>query len=491
MAEDITTLQYANTQEANAYALGLEICSVWTAQWHGMDLLDDETNKLVKSLLSHGAIEKRMQNEGGNGYVRWDLLLQERSVVDFSMLVMDDIYYEQSNFLGGETVAFSREEFTAFITRIAALSQDALPQNADILFDLAVRAFAKSEDEQRYTLAAIAETLQSFQANAVTVERRPRPIVMLPGIYGAYAMVSQASRSELLALAEDISALLFGEGSTPIRMPDDQTPGTRTSIQSITNALYALSDTLAGILPGEMPPMEYREVYDYARNLVSRQIDIDLGTARLYLEWSPSQENNQAVYIAIASGDAKLSLLLSNENGDIMEERKAKRVTNRSIAELNLQQDALEIHLVRTSIQDIENNGAKEIAKTQTKWMLDSPTLLGADTVVTLASEQTDTASGQGTGYKRIKETEWFLSGLDDTDMCFLSSTQTITAKDAKTPAVVVEDATHPALFSQADFEAWLESLRTHALQVYYTVLGRIPSENAPYLLEIIQSQAY
>lgn len=495
LAEEVATLPYASSVEKDAYDNGLEILSTWEGEWHGLPLLDDETNKLLHSLLANGSIEKRTLNTCGNAYTRWDLLLQKKSVLDLTMQVMDGVYYEQSNLLGGETVAFTSDEFAVFMNRIALLSQDVMPQNLDIVYDLVFHAIAGEKDTQAHVaLATMEEVVRGWQATAFKAEEQTRPKVMLPGYYGTYAMVSKASRDELLALAEAVGSSLFdGERTvksvSTAQTQDDKALAAQASILSVTDGLYSLADTLAMLLPEDMQPLMYREVYDHDNNLVSRQVEVMATPIKLYIEWSSMSQSSQAIYVTITTSNEKITMLYTNENGSVIEERKIRRVKNRSVTEVSFLQGDVEAHVLRTSVQEIENNGGKEVVNTQTKWMVDSEKLLGKDELVTLAKQQTETITGQGAKYKHIKETEWILSGLQFTGKPFLTTRQLTTIKESKPIVIAEAQVVHPAALDAEAFEAWIEGLRFDAMQVGLTILGRIPSSNAAYLLKLLQSQ--
>lgn len=500
-AEDVATLPYYTVYESDAYHNGFEICTAWEGQWHGLPLLDEDTNKLIQSLVSNASIEKRTFCTYGNAYTRWDLLLQKMSVLDMTMQVINGIYYEQSNLLGGESVAFTSEEFSVFMNQIGMLSEDVMPRNLDILYDLVFRTIAGDKDTQMHAaFDRLNEITRDWQATAFVEEKQTRPKVMLPGLYGVYAMVSQASREDLLLLADAMGASFFaaeraGNAAIPVQEEVgqaelvDQTNSAQSTILSITDTLYSLSDTLATLLPEDMPPLIYREVYDYNQKLVSTQIEVTASPIHLYLEWSPVSQGSQVFYIAVSTASEKMTVLCTNENGNVRQERKTRHVTNRSVTEMYLLQNDEEAHLLRTSIQDIENTGNKETVKTQTKWMLDSEALLGTDEIVTLTRQQTDTTNGEGPKYKHISESEWSLSGLQFSGKPIITTTQTTTIKEIALPIIAETDVIHPALLDDKAFEAWLEDLRAYAMQVGLTILGRIPSSNATYLLQIQQSQ--
>ncbi len=111
-AEDaIAPGRYAAVMEQVARDAGLSIQNQAIIEWSNLPLLDAPTNDALKSLMKALTVRTRQQSLDGNGFWSMNLLLQGDSVVDFSMQAKDGVYYEQSNLLGGNTVAFTPEEF--------------------------------------------------------------------------------------------------------------------------------------------------------------------------------------------------------------------------------------------------------------------------------------------------------------------------------------------------------------------------------------------
>lgn len=494
--------------EKNAVGEGLERVHAWSATWNGFPLLDDGLNAFIKSMLANTTVEYAARIAEEFKYARWDWQLQKTSVLDFSVAIQDEFCFEQSNLLGGQTVAFDKREFSNFANMISQLSKGTITGDVSIFFDL-MRLLLPDETATPETLLSVLEKTAEWKTDAIVMEERARPRVTLPGLFGTKAVVHQISRDGLFDLLEDLvarpvenppedappeealfdvtlSIKAFLDKVLPIRIqpvdPDHSLESPDT-LRTLVNALSNPFEALSGFLPEDMPPIEYREIFCYGQN-IAKQLEMQTGSGRFFLEWDNRHEN---VLLSFQFGNLKANALFTFEEGLPVLERKLQSVTNRSLLEMRLSINGIEATAYRTGAQTFENTGTKETIATKTKWTVESEQLFGGE-ALTVSFDTLDVTTGAGLQYKRTRETDVALSGLQFDGEPLISIQETITFRKPADGYFEIESALRPGKMAQEALETWLESLRDKTLQVCFTILGRVPSENANYLLELLQA---
>ncbi len=147
MAEQPPVGGYTAQLERQALLSGMELRSEGSLAWGGLPLLDAQTNDMLESLLGALTFTARRQGQAPSGYLSLDMLLKAVSVLDLRMQAAGDVYYEQSNLLGGQTVAFTAEEFRTFAGRLSGRSGGAIPSAIGPLFPLAMRALSMAQTQ--------------------------------------------------------------------------------------------------------------------------------------------------------------------------------------------------------------------------------------------------------------------------------------------------------------------------------------------------------
>ncbi|MDL2318527.1 hypothetical protein LJC74_05560 [Eubacteriales bacterium OttesenSCG-928-A19] len=491
-ADALAPGQHALEQEAAALAQVLELRTDTTFSWGGLPLLDGETDSAIKSLLSALTLRTRRQQGTGDGYAALDVMLQRASVLDLSMQALDGVYYEQSNLLGGQTVAFTPEEFRMFMARLSARSGGAMPTNMDLLFTIVMRALgAEPVEIDPATLDGALLTFAGWSSHALTTTERLRPRVFIPGLYGIRAEVVDVTRAELLTLAEAYSDLLSENEALWLGAASAQQPGADDATLSaqarqIAAMMRALPDLLAAALPEGIPPAEYREVFDADGALVVRQLELTLPDGEhVYVEWVPAETGVSSLYASLAIGESGLELLVTREDGAPVVTRRQASQRRRIIASMTYSEPDLTLDIVATRTEDVLTTDTRDNTNVRTEIMMESEALFGEGTVVTLSASTTGRATGQaGRDYSRREETVWRLKGLGFDSRKILTVSSRTTAVVASPPAAPGNDAVRPARMDDAALDDWLSGTRLSLLQVWYTVLGRLPPDVAAYVLE-------
>lgn len=480
----------AETREGDARLLGFEVYDQTSFAWGNLPLVDAETNGALKSLASALRFERRAQGARDAGYVSFDMILQNVSVLDFSLLTRGGVYYEQSNLLGGKTAACTKEEFADFVGRVSAKSGGALPGNLDILFDLARLGIGGGNvTVDTATVNAVVQTFGAWSKTALTQTERLHPKSMLPGVYGVRASVTQITRAEALKLAQTVTDLLSGDEALIRAAAAEQLPGggenaLRQAVKQATDTLRALPDALESAIPQSLPPAEYREVFDASGALTAVQVDAVLpGDLRAYVEWQPSEQGPAAVYASLASGDSALTLLVSFERGKPETVGAVFRRRDGVVSELTLSDPALHASLVTSTVRNAERQGDKETVRTRTDWTLESPELVGGNTALTLTAQTTDTASGAAAAYKRNRTTEWAIGGLGGKSEPVLTMTTDTEIRAQNAPINPDDDVVRLGSLDEKAFDAFLRSVELGATQVGYTIMGRVPPDVATFVL--------
>ncbi len=492
MAEEaIVPGRYAESAEGAARGAGQEVATKTTFAWGGLPLLDAETNAALTSLLKASAFQTRRQGAEGDGYWGMNFLLQNVSVLDFAMMAKDGAYYEQTNLLGGQTVAFTQEEFAAFARRVSGRSAGALPQNLDAVYEIALMTLGGMDHVtvDMQTLDAALQVLDDWQIGALSVTERARPETAIPGIYGANAAVCDVTREEALALAAALGELIAADDTALASAVNAQAGGdadkARELMARVTEMLNALSDTLAAALPENMEPAEYREIIGLDGALAAKQVEVAIpGDLGLFVEWIPAEHGIPQAYVSLSAPDSAITLLFTRDIGSPMQTGKVSRARNRYIAEVALMDGDFQTSLMMTRVENIEQRDGKEILNARTEWMAQSDALLGPDAVVTLSLQETDTASGAGADYKRKHEMNWYLKGLGFDRQKVLTVLEETAVQDAGEGMDVSAGIVRPAALRDEDFDTWLSGVQVSLVQVGYTCLGRLPSDVAAYVLD-------
>lgn len=492
MAMEPAPGHYAKQMEADALLQGKEVRTETTYAWEGLPLLGDDTNRMLRSLLSEMTTRYRVQRAGSGGYRVAEVSLQGAPVLDLAVQAADGLYYEQSSLLGGQTLAFTPAEFSRFVARVSARSGGALPADLDALFEVALRAIGtESIDVDRGTEADAAALLAGWKASALTVRDSLRPAVNLPGRYGVRAEIIDVTREEAIALAQAYASLLeendaLWAGAAKAQLPDGADADTiDETARRIADTMRGLPQLLTDALPVGLPPAEYREVFGADDQLIVRQLDVSLPDGGyLACEWAPREAGIPEAYVSLSLGDVRFALILTREDGVPAIHRQNASLRNRMIAQWTLEDATMRLDVVMTRTETVERTAEREVIQTRTEWMMESEALLGEGTV-TLSSEARATTSGTiRDGYQRRTITEWRLKGLG-VDKVFLSSNARTRLFDADPPVLTAEvTAVRPGQMGDAALIEWLDGTQVSLLQAAYTILGRLPSDVAGYLLE-------
>lgn len=496
MAEGIAPGRYAQEMQAQALEAGLEVTEETTYAWGGLPLLDADLDSAIGSLLKELKTQRRTQGTEGDGYTALDLFLKNVSVLDLSMQVADGVYYEQSNLIGGQTVAFTPDEFSTFVSRLSVASGSALPPNLDMLFQVVTRALGGASAIQidMETIDGALQAYADWQQSALTETVRLRPQVRIPGLYGVRETVVEITRDEFISLAKAYSDLLadnemLWQDAAAELLPEANEEELAERARFIADTMRSLPDLLQDALPLDLKPAEYREVFGYDDQLVVRQLDIYLPEgARLYVEWVPDVEGIPPMVATLQMGNSTLGLILTRTEGMPVVDDRITRQENSLVAEVSYEEENLRLDMVITRSEAIEQQADRETVKTKTEWMMESEALLGKGAVVSLLCEETDTATGTpDKNYTRRTEAIWRLKGLgfDTTKILTVSGKTTLAA--AQPPAAPDTGAVRPALLDDVAFAAWIAGTQVSATQVVYTILGRLPSDVAAYVLQLMR----
>lgn len=454
---------------AQALARGLAIRETTTFAWGGLPLLDDATNRMLKSLLK----ATTLQCSRADGYLKADVLLQDASVLDLILQVQDGVYYESSNLLGGAVLRFTPASFGAFTGRLSARAQGVLPPDLGPLFQAVFQMLSGSE-----AVAGDAGLLDDWAVEALTETRRQRPKLLIPGLHGAYETVRDITRAEALDLASIYEAWI-AEG------PQDSGIVLGEAARQMAGTLRDLPAALAQALPIGMPPMELRDVYGADDALVARQIEITLDeNTYLYAEWTPDL---QGLYLSAALGDFAATALISRNEGAPYQAGSATRQQSRTLAHITLRTSGNPAEVVITRTESSELRAGRESVIIKTDWVLQDEALLGEDAVVTLTAQTTQVTSGETVAETLCRtETVWRVKGLgfDSHDVLTISTRSIVEAANA--PVDPAGAATLDLMqLDDVALDAWLvEIAEVYLMQCVHTILGRLPADVAQYLLD-------
>lgn len=478
---------------------GLELRSETSFAWGGLPMLDSEQNNALESLLSVAKTVVRRQGIEGNGYTALDLHLQKVSVLDIAMQAKEGVYIESSNLIGGQTVAFTKSEFSSFARRISQRSEGVLLSNLGLVYDLTMLSLGGPETPvvDMESLNHFLSEVEEWGGDALVTEERLRPQVLLPGVYGTRAVVTEITREEALSLAGRMEALLkdtemdaVWAGALLDSFPEEGEDTAKARLSDIKALITELSGALAEALPEDMPPAEYREIYGLGDQLVSRQLELQMpGSLVLTLEWALSGEVLTDLYVSAVLMGSGFSVLYTRELGAPVATGKVTQRQDRHIAQVRAFMDGLALNAVITRQENVELRANKEITTVKTEVMLESEPLLGKDTVVTLSIQALSTASGEGIDYKRSVDRSFYLKGLGFDGQKILTVSTVTTAEEPSSPIDPGAPLIRPSSFSDEALDEWIKGVQVSFVQAGYTVLGRVPPAVAMYLLDHVIEQ--
>lgn len=257
----------ARLAEADGRVLGMEVYRKTNLAWGSLPLVDAAANKALEGLCNALRIDTRAQGAWDAGYVSLDVMLQNTSVFDFTLMTRDGVYYEQSNLLGGATVGATKEEFADFVARLSAKSGGAMPQNMDILFDFVRLGLGGGDvNVDMDTINAALAAIDGWSKTALVKTEKLRPVSYMPGAYCARAEVIQITRDEALALTAALAdviggdeALLMGAAAEQVYQGDET--ALREAVAKAKETLETLPGALGEALPESLAPAEYRELF--------------------------------------------------------------------------------------------------------------------------------------------------------------------------------------------------------------------------------------
>lgn len=485
---------YGQAVEADALARGRQLRRDTTFAWGGLPLVNADLNDALESFLSALKLRERTQEGVDSGYYALDLLLQNISVIDLSLYAAEGLYYEQSNLLGGETVAFTPAEFSSFVSRISSRSGGAIPTTLDRLFGLLLQALAGDNGS---VLPAGNDAFAAWEETALTQTLRQRPKLYIPGLYGTEAHVTNITRAEAIELARLYAALMVdNEALVQEAARPDAQEGEKTALDEsallLGDALRNLPEILAEWLPEDIAPAEFRTVYGAGGVFVAYQVEVTLPDGMyLYAEWVPGDDSVSDAYLSFSLDAATLSLLMTRETGrPVRMTGSFYTQTNRQIVQLRYTTPAFELDVFGTTTQNIETRTDREIITAQTSWTGESSALFGEGVVLTLSLATRDVATmSDADAYQRKAETTVRLKGLgfDSRDVLAVTTRTTLSREALSFPSP--DSAIRPALLDDATLDAWTQAQGTNLIQVAYTVLGRLPPDVAAYLLSLLNAE--
>ncbi|MDR0897181.1 MAG: hypothetical protein LBN04_04930 [Oscillospiraceae bacterium] len=471
---------YAAREEAALQAAGLALVSETTLDFAGLPLLDEAANAALKSFCQAMRLRLQRQGDQGEGYAALDLLLQDQSVADLTLAVQDGVYYEQSNLLGGQTVAFTPIAFASFMPRLAERSGGALPPELDVLYES--MAFALGGGDLTVDMDILNAWLAGWDAwrgQALTMAETAVPPSWMPGVFAARAALAEITREEMLALAAATGELLapnasLWQAAAQAQALDDNQAA--EILSAITTTIETLPDALAAWLPEGMPPMQYIELYDAEGAVISQQCMVALPDGlNLSLEWLPHDGDGlPPICLTITAADSRFQWRLS---------RAAGAPAGQSVSRITLTDPEFSFDATLTRNESTQADSRGETVVSETTCALTSDELLGAGVTATLHARTTDRASGAQVGYTRSRETALWLTGLGfDAQVPLTITTQT--KAEPASPPLRLEMAVFPSTLPDEALDAWLENVRISTTQVLFTCLGRLPSDVAAYLLD-------
>lgn len=498
MATSYTPGDYAASVQGAAQEAGLEVYTETTLAWDGLPLLEEADNAALKSLLAALRLETGAWGVSGSGAVSAKVYLQDVSVFDITLMTQDGLYYEQSSALGGQTVAFSQEEFAIFMRRLSEQSEGILPQNLDGLFEVVVTMLGGMEapDIETNTIDNAWAVYAAWADTALTKEERLRPDTYLPGIYGERAEVMDVTRAEAIALAGAIANMLSGEealwsSAVEAALPEGDENEVAAMLASIAGIVQALPETVATALPEDIMPGEYREICGEGDELVARQVEFALDSdTSILVEWIPAQDGARAYYASVRMGESEVFYLGSHDTIDLGKTGSGVTKTQkRDVAQWTLVDGEVKLDIMMTGITNIQTSEGKETIDYKADWIVESAAVLGEGAVVTVTCKVRDTATGEGKAYVRQRESVWGVKGLGYGAQTVLTVTETSAVRQPSTPIDVEDELVRPASLEEEEFAQWLADMQVSLIQVGYTCLGRLPSSVAAYVLQQMQGE--
>ncbi|MDR0928801.1 MAG: hypothetical protein LBM74_03695, partial [Oscillospiraceae bacterium] len=233
-----------------------------------------------------------------------------------------------------------------------------------------------------------------------------------------------------------------------------------------------------GVLPGDMPPLRYLEVFDAEGALLSRQLILSLPDGLTFsLEWLPQAADAlPPLCLTITAAESRFQWRLT---------RADEAAARRSVSRITLTDPALSFEAALTQSETTLPDAEGETLLSETSCALTSDALLGEGVTATLHARTTDRAAGAQADYTRERETVLWLTGLGFDEQVPLTIT-TRTTTEAAVPPLQLENAMFPATLPDEALDAWLDNVRISAAQVLFTCLGRLPSDVAAYLLQFM-----
>lgn len=429
-----------------------------TFAWGHLSTLSDKENDLLQRLLEVVEIQTCRQETDQGEYVSWDILLQEVSVFDIAFQVLDGLYSEHSSLLEGRTVTFSPAEMASFLNRLSARSSGLLPGEMHPAIVLLLLAL-----DNGFTLPdtpAYAQWKENMPVHGTV--RQPK--VYIQPLYGVRADTVTYGAEAIIQWVE-------------IYLQSVRTAG-NASERSLSGGGMALSESL-GTLPETLretlaaePPLVLRTIYDADDRPVAYQAE---GTfpqhLQFFLEWSAEASGLPSAYLTLSTDAFSCKLLIA-------------AAENRTVAEGSFVSDDFSLNVMYTAVENVSAERAGQTGARR-EWMLQSDAWFGEDALVTITAESVTTSAT--TRRRQTRKTDWYVQGLAPgaTEKVLTVTRQT----DSRVPTsrLDVENAVRPGQMDDAALDAWLLQTEDNYMQGVFTLLGRLPSDVAEYLLGMLE----
>lgn len=454
-----------------------------TFDWGGLPALGEAEDDALESFFD--ALTLRLRR--GEGFFALDMLLRGVSVADMAMAYENGVYYEASNLFGGETLAFTRDEFVALAARLAAFVRGEgelappLSEGARALFEAVVAALSGERPHAApETLTRFLEAFEQWSASALTTRETAIRETTFLGFSGVREVVWEVTRAEALRLARKLVALLRAEDALlsdaarlQLAARGIADPATVSeTIAAMDSLLASLPNELALLLPVDTQPLRLRRIYGANGDLLCEQVSLtvpgEAGGLSLFAEFAETEQAT-ALY-ATASLDAFSTRLLATIEP-------ASGIIEWTVAEGE-----------RESVLTLMHEREEMSARVEASLVSDS--LLGEGGRIGLIAERETTERGAGATYARTDLIDLFVTGLGDDARPVLSIRAVSKAADDALPMDIQGPAIlRPAQMDAAAFADWMTHVRVSLAQTGYTVLGRLPAKAAALVLAWMEAE--
>lgn len=475
-------------------------------KWHDLPLIDEDTNKIISSLMDATEFYTRYaKTDELSGYYSVGMKMSGQDAFTVDTVYDETTAYISSPVYGTSPLALSVDELGEFFTKLGtymdSISEDgsedysAAMASMSSMFSAQLDAAQSAKDVTEvqdpmdaltdvyevYGLGEALDVADKWVDKTLVGETYEGPINSAYGLEIASATSYMITKEDLIELVSGVMKTLEGNTefwsfalanySTGMEMVDEDTPTLEEIMESVPELTAEVLSAMEQI--PEETIIRYLECYDDQGNYIASQVETIVpgneegtGEFSLYMEWLADTIN----FYMEAFQDANGFTAEVAPKADVAEGVKDDGFSFL----LSIYQDNElynEVYIDTTSVASDSEDGRVWDAGLMIA-VADATETMGVNFIL----NQVDTYKGEDITQDVNLDMHIF---MNDTSMPVLTLTATAETGEPQGPAFDITDASilHPAQMTDAEFAEWMNNVSMSAMQNVFGIIALLPAD--------------